>query len=1255
MNQHWKRLSGALIVLVIAVAAFAPAGGMVSRAPRTGAAGPVAAGSSGMQLSVADAAQGLSRVGAAAETKPGADGPLVIQLDHQDLSPPLRDIAPIVEAPSDPILLRFAEGELIPGHEKEGSFSGVDDTYQTWHGPEAMPLPMQNWDGINNTGYSVRPPDTQGDVGPNHYIQWVNVRFQIWNKTGTSLYGPAMGNTLWSGFGGKCQTTNDGDPVTLYDHLANRWVMLQFALGTVGNGTADLLCLAVSQTPDPLGSWYRYSYTWPNTYMPDYPKLGLWPDGYYVSVNQFNDAANAWRGAGVLAMQRSQMLTGGAAQALYFDGYAYNADYGGMLPADWDGTTQPPAGAPIPFVAWADSAWIPPDDALRIWNFHVDWTTLANSYFGTPGSPFVPTYVIPTADVDPTLCATSPACIDQPGTNVMLHDVADRLMHRLQYRNVGAYQTLVGNHTVDTNSPAGRAGIHWFELRNSGGGWAMNQEGTYGPADNSSTSRWMGSIAMDGVGNIALGYSITDNVSLYPSIRYVGRLAGDAPGTLPQSETTLVTGGGYQNDLYHRWGDYSAMQVDPTDDCTFWYTQEYAQTSGAYNWYTRIGSFKFPSCGSSDFTLDLIPASQTICLGNNATLNVAVGSISGFSLPVTLSASFSPAGPGGSFSPNPVTPPGASTLSVVAAPPGATTVTVTGVAGFLNHQASATVNVSPPLGGAPTLSAPADGSTGALLTPTFTWSAVAGATSYEIQVATDPSFNTIVASASGLVGTSWTPGAPLASAQAHYWRVRAVNSCGAGPYAPLAAFMTVAGSSATFCRDLTLAIPDGNVTGVTDTQVVSTPGLLTDLNISVRATHTWVGDLVFTATNVGTGTSVTIVDRPGYTGSGFGCDNNHVNATLDDQASLPVETQCATSTGATPPPYAIDGTFTPNNPLSLFNGQQLANTWALNASDRAGGDTGTLTQWCLIATYGGALAADLSDLASSYGAAWHTGNGSLKLGPTWTADSSFAAGADVDDGVTFPGSFIHGQNATVRVNVQGTPVNGRWLRLWFDWNYNGVFDSSELVYNNSVASGNNDLTVAVPLSANSEVNYRARLYDSASAPAASEVIDSASYGAAVGGEVEDDRSPSPLAVTLADFQAAQQGDRIVVSWETVSEVGNAGFNLYRSEDPAALGQRLNAALIPSQSPGSTGGFSYTWEDRADLVAGSIYFYTLEDVDLSGATTRHGPVSAAYLAPTAVTVSSVQASPAAGAAALPLAGLLLALLAPLAAAGLRRRE
>ncbi len=206
------------------------------------------------------------------------------------------------------------------------------------------------------------------------------------------------------------QTANDGDPIVLYDHMADRWVMMQFAL----TSTPNLICIAVSQTADPTGSWYRYSYTWPNSYMPDYPKIGLWSDGYYLTVNQFTQAGS-WRGAGVAAFERAKMLTGAAAQTIYYNGYSYNSNYGGMLPADWEGANPPPSGAPCPFTEWDDSTWISPSDALRVWNFHVDWTTPANSYFGSSSSIFTPTYTLATADVNPTVCASSP-CIDQPGT-----------------------------------------------------------------------------------------------------------------------------------------------------------------------------------------------------------------------------------------------------------------------------------------------------------------------------------------------------------------------------------------------------------------------------------------------------------------------------------------------------------------------------------------------------------------------------------------------------------------------------------------------------------------------------------------------------------------------------------------------------------------------------------------------------------------------------------------------------------------------
>jgi uncharacterized repeat protein (TIGR01451 family) len=284
------------------------------------------------------------------------------------------------------------------------------------------------------------------------------------------------------------------------------------------------------------------------------------------------------------------MQAGDPAQMVYFDVGAVTLNFGGMLPADLDGTP-PPDGTPNYFVEWDDSTWLgDPDDTLRLWEFFVDWTSPENSTFGANAF-FDPNTSIATADVDPDLCGFD-LCIPQPDPGGQLLDpISDRLMFRLQYRDFGSYQTLVSNHTVDVDA-TDHAGIHWFELRNSGAGWAMNQEGVYGPdADH----RWMGSIAMDASGDMALGYSVSSGTTS-PSVRYDGRLNGDPAGTLPQGETTLIAGSGYQTHPAGRWGDYSMMAIDPTDDCTFWYTQEYLDSIGVAPWQTRIGSFTFPSC-----------------------------------------------------------------------------------------------------------------------------------------------------------------------------------------------------------------------------------------------------------------------------------------------------------------------------------------------------------------------------------------------------------------------------------------------------------------------------------------------------------------------------------------------------------------------------------------------------------------------------------------------------------------------------------
>lgn len=278
---------------------------------------------------------------------------------------------------------------------------------------------------------------------------------------------------------------------------------------------------------------------------------------------------------------------------VYFDLYGTDPNLGGMLPGNLQGTTLPAAGTPNYFTLFDDDAWGYSPDQLQVWAFHTDWVTPANSTF---------THVVdlPTSAFDSEVCTGySRDCIPQPGTTQKVDAISDRLMYLNQYRVLSGHASIVLNHTVDVG--ADHAGVRWYELQNSGGGWEIYQQGNYAP---DSDHRWMGSIAMDSVGNIALGYSVSSS-STYPSVHFTGRLAGDPLNTMTQGENSIVEGTGSQLGV-NRWGDYSALMTDPVDDCTFWYTQEYVKTTGAWNWATRIGAFRLPGCGPTYLYLPMI-------------------------------------------------------------------------------------------------------------------------------------------------------------------------------------------------------------------------------------------------------------------------------------------------------------------------------------------------------------------------------------------------------------------------------------------------------------------------------------------------------------------------------------------------------------------------------------------------------------------------------------------------------------------------
>ena len=460
-------------------------------------------------------------------------------------------------------------------------------------GPSGPQPNIKSFDGINaRQGGGWSPPDISGAVGPDDYIQMVNTAIAAYQKDGTVRWGPIPINLLWKGSGGsappesckkKCETANTGDPVVRHDRLANRWLVSQFTYPE-----ANCMCMAISKGPKPSQSeWHLYAFDTVtptgDSVTPDYPKIGVWPDGYYMGTQRGfpDDGVDVW------VFERSKMLAGQPARQVQFS-IAPPSLF--PMPSDLDGVP-PPQGAPNVFMRHVDGGLWGGDDRLELFEFAVNWNDPAASTFKLVSS-------LQTAPFEAVLCGDKFGgfCAPQPGTAQKLETLPAWLMWRAQYRNSGRYQTLVANHTVNADGK-GRAGIRWYELRkeSSGGNWTIYQQGTHSP---DAAHRFMGSIAMDQGGNIALGYSVSSDV-VFPSIRVATRRPGDPLGTMAQGEITLLTGAGAQIGE-SRWGDYTTMDVDPTVPCTFWYTNMYYEANPSKgDWRTRIIRFQIPGCSGT--------------------------------------------------------------------------------------------------------------------------------------------------------------------------------------------------------------------------------------------------------------------------------------------------------------------------------------------------------------------------------------------------------------------------------------------------------------------------------------------------------------------------------------------------------------------------------------------------------------------------------------------------------------------------------
>jgi hypothetical protein len=589
-----------LLVLILGVAVFA---GSTSRGSTE--QGTVARDADGLVAESAAADRDATARTTRAATNTSF-GPNVVDGRFDGVSPAVSSLPVRVAVPTTTVTARDNE-ELQPG----AATNAKDPVVQKKKGTGPLSAPLQNFDGIclpfgdrpceQASNCSCLPPDTNGEAGLTQYVEMVNTSFAIYSKAGAVLRLATDIDQLWAGTNSECATHNEGDPVVVYDQLANRWLLSQF-IAQPASGEQYGECIALSTSGDATGTYYLYTFLFGSDVFYDYPHFGVWPDGYYMTANEFPSTSVTSAGTGAFVFERSQMLQGKPARVIFFDESQHNppgGQYIGQLPGDLDGSATV-AGAPN-FVAEVDDpSGIPPNlpDAgfdLRLWKYHVDWSNPANSTFGNNGSP---NYTLPVAPFVRAQCVYGHGdCVPQKGGPEQLDVLGDRLMYRLPVRVLaGGTFSILLNHTV--KSPE-QAGIRWYEARvPKSGAASIYQQGTYAPTDSDTNPlwRWMGSIAMDHSGDIALGFSAS-GPNDYPSVRYTGRNVGAALGQMTQTEQVAYTGLGPQTQVEGRWGDYSDLTVDPSDDCTFWYAQEYLDSDLIFgSWRTRIVSFRFPGC-----------------------------------------------------------------------------------------------------------------------------------------------------------------------------------------------------------------------------------------------------------------------------------------------------------------------------------------------------------------------------------------------------------------------------------------------------------------------------------------------------------------------------------------------------------------------------------------------------------------------------------------------------------------------------------
>lgn len=476
---------------------------------------------------------------------------------HFAISKPVRELAKLYPVDESKVISKQEENNRRPSFSDNNPNAlpiGEDPARQSNDGTKSLMPPIQNWQGMAGSGF---PPDPSGAAGPNHYVQAVNTSYRVYSKTGSPLTNAFNLSSLWSG------SSNDGDPIVMYDRYADRWFISQF------QSSSDEILMAISTTPDPTGTYYTYSFTMPE--FPDYPKYSVWTDAYFMTCNMGTKR--------VVAYDRVKMLAGDPTAGMIIKNMPTTPTNGGFfcpLPADADGGL-PPFGTPCPIFSFEDDSWQSSNvDAIRIYKFTTNWSNPA-------ASSIVLDQTLNTTPVN-SVFTTSWNDIVQPNTTQKLDAISGVLYYRAQYRRWVGYNSVVLCHAADVDGN-NQAGIRWYELRQDANTnvWSIYQESTYSPDAN---SRFIGSIAMDNFGSIGLAYAVSSG-TVFPSIRYTGRLANDPLNQMTFTEETAIAGTSSQTGGINRYGDYSHTSLDP-DGITFWHTGEYVASGKK----TRIFSFQ---------------------------------------------------------------------------------------------------------------------------------------------------------------------------------------------------------------------------------------------------------------------------------------------------------------------------------------------------------------------------------------------------------------------------------------------------------------------------------------------------------------------------------------------------------------------------------------------------------------------------------------------------------------------------------------